>query len=65
MNHETVIHPRQHRARCHLLVEVRVESDLLNVLGLAEFHERFPRSVVGVENLKKCPERAQHGQTQV
>ncbi len=36
----------------YLLVEVRIEGDLLHVLGLAKFHERFPSGVVGVEHLK-------------
>lgn len=37
----------------HLLVEVGVEGNLLHVLGLAQFHECFPSSVVGVEHLQK------------
>jgi len=35
----------------HLLVEVRVEGDLLDVVRGAHVHERLARAVVGVEDL--------------
>lgn len=44
----------------YLLVKVRVEGNLLHVLGLAKFHERLPSGVVGVEHLGNNSTAATH-----